>query len=279
LAGPPRPPEVIRHARKDRLLESFEKNVWSLRFRCSGCHMPGGTENARLVEENGERVSWIKPEGAEATMSYLIRSRLINPKQPERSLLLRKPLNEVKHGGGQKMLPGDMGYQAFRRWLEDYAAVVGDGYKSPADLPREADSLERFGTEVWLKLADTPADWGDRLLQVTLYAWDAKARSWEAAPIAVSDRGVWGKGRLWQHNLVLIAAKGSLRAETWKQEKPTLPPGRYLLKVHVDLRGRLARDWKASLGEDEFVGQAEVESRWPQGYGQMTVLRADQLRR
>src|SRR5262249_42004909 len=31
LAQPPRPAEVIRHARKDRLLESFEKNVWGMR--------------------------------------------------------------------------------------------------------------------------------------------------------------------------------------------------------------------------------------------------------
>src|SRR5260370_34644367 len=37
VAGPKRPVEVIRHARTDRLLESFTSNIWSMRFRCMGC--------------------------------------------------------------------------------------------------------------------------------------------------------------------------------------------------------------------------------------------------
>ncbi len=41
LAKPPKPAEVIRHARKDRLLESFEANVWAWRFRCMSCHTEG----------------------------------------------------------------------------------------------------------------------------------------------------------------------------------------------------------------------------------------------
>ena len=32
-ASPGKPLEVIRQARKDRLLESFERNAWSMRFR------------------------------------------------------------------------------------------------------------------------------------------------------------------------------------------------------------------------------------------------------
>ena len=31
------------------------------------------------------------------------------------------------------------------------------------------------------------------------------------------------------------------------------------------------KDWKAALGPDEFVGQVEVQARWPEGYGAMTV--------
>ena len=37
----------------------------------------------------------------------------------------------------------------------------------------------------------------------------------EAGPIATSDRGVAGKGRLWQHTLTLLAAPGSDRAKAW----------------------------------------------------------------
>ena len=112
----------------------------------------------------------------------------------------------------------------------------------------------------------------DRLLQVDVYAWDVGKGGWETSPIATSDRGVFGNGKLWQHNLTLLAEKGSDRAANWKNNGPSLPPGKYLVKVYVDQRNRLAFDWNACLGEDDFVGQAEVESAWPEGYGRMTNL-------
>jgi hypothetical protein len=278
-AQPARPPEVIRHARKDHLLASFERNVWAMRFRCMSCHIEGTPENDKLRKEHGDRVAWVKAAGAEATMNYLLASRLINKDEPEKSLRLLKPLGAVKHGGGKKFLPGDLGYKAFRAWLDDYARTVKDGYETAADLPSEKGQPARFGTDVWLKIADTPPAWGDHLLQVTLYAWDADRNAWETGPIAVSDRGVWGGGKLWQHNLTLLAAPGSERARQWQRGRPVLPPGRYRVKVHVDRRDRLAHDWQAALGEADYVGAAEVTSRWPAGYGSMTVLEAGQVRR
>jgi hypothetical protein len=279
LAGPKRPVEVIRHARTEQLLASFDRNVWSQRFRCFACHAPGGAENAKLVKENGEEMTWIRPEGAEATMKYVLASRMIAPKAPEKSLLLLKPLNQVKHGGGQKMLPGDLTYKAFRTFLEDYAKIVGDKYAKASDLPKEAAPIERFGTDVWLKITDTPPAWADRLLQVSLFAWDPARKAWEAEPVAVSDRAVFGKGKLWQHNLILQAAPGSPRALAWKEGKASLPQGRYLVRVHVDVQKRLERDWKSPLGKADFAGEAEIESRWPVGYGNMTALSGAQFKR
>jgi hypothetical protein len=278
-AGPPRPAEVIRHDRKDHLLASFERTVWAMRFRCMSCHIEGTPENDKLRREHGDRVAWIKAAGPEATMSYLLASRLIDRGEPEKSLLLQKPLGAVKHGGGRKLLPGDQGYQAFRAWLEDCANTVGDKYATAADLPPEQGGPDRFGTDVWLKLANTPPQWGDRLLQVNLYAWDAARNAWEGEPIASSDRGVWGQGKLWQHNLTLLAAPGSERARKWRQGRAALPPGRYLVRVYVDVDGRLAKDWQATLGETDYAGQAEVTSRWPAGYGSMTAVDARQVRR
>ena len=52
---------------------------------------------------------------------------------------------------------------------------------------------------------------------------------------------------------------------------PTLPPGMYLVKIYVDGAGRLEKDWQAQLGDRDFVGQVEVDSRWPAGYGNMTT--------
>ena len=273
-AKPKRPNEVIRHARKDRVLESFANNVWPMRFRCMGCHTEGTAENKKHVEEHGERVAWFKADGPEATLEYLRQSKLIDADAPEKSLLLRKPLNEAKHGGGLKFVKGDQGYRAFRAFIEDYARIVKDGYPDVQSLPKAEGGPLRFGTDIWLKLADTPPAWGDKLLQVSVYAWDEDKKAWEAEPIATSDRVVWGKGKLWQHNLTLLAARKSGRSVAWSKGKPTLPRGRYLVTVSVDRDGKLGKDWTRGLTADDYAGQVEVTSAWPEGYGKMTALDA-----
>lgn len=278
LAKPPRPEEVIRHGRTDRLLESFERNVWAWRFRCMNCHTEGTKENDKHRQKHGDRVAWVKAAGAEATMRGLLNSSLVDKAAPEKSLLLQKPLGAVEHGGGTKFIPGDQTYKGFRSWLEDYAAVVNDRYAKPADLPRETIVI-RFGADVWFKISDTPEEWGDKLLEVNVYVWDATRAAWEKDPVATSDRGVWGKGKLWQHNLTLVAAPDSERAKLWTRGKPTLPRGKYLARVYVDREGRLVRDWKATLGEADFVGQVEITSAWPEGNGRMTAVQAAALSR
>jgi hypothetical protein len=251
-----------------------------MRFRCMSCHTEGTPENKKLVEKHGERVSWIKADGPAATLAYLRSSRLINVDKPERSLLLLKPLNEVEHGGGKKFLLGDQGYKAFRAFLEDYAKIITNQYADAASLPKAGDDPAQFGSDIWLKLADTPPAWGDKLLEVKVFAWDAAKKTWEAEPIATSDRAVWGQGKLWQHILTLLASRGSERAVTWnKAGKPSLPRGRYLVKVYVDESGRLAKDWQAVLSQDDYVGQLEIQSGWPEGYGQMTAADAIKVRR
>jgi hypothetical protein len=279
LAKPAAPDAVIRHGRTDRLLASFEKTVWAMRFRCMNCHTEGTPQNEKNVKEYGPKVAWVKRGGARETMDYLLASKLIDAKHPEKSLLLQKPLGAVKHEGGVKFAPGDQGYKAFRQWIEDVAALKTGKYARAADLPPADKGPLRFGTEAWLKLSDTPAAWGDKLLQVDVYAWDAKANAWEARPVATSDRMVWGKGRLWQHTVTLLAEPGSERAKGWSAGKPGLPPGRYLLKVYVDQSGRLQKDWTATLGEADHVGQVEVQGRWREGYNAMTAADAGKVRK
>ncbi len=272
LAKPPRPVEVIRHERKDRLLESFETNVWSMRFRCMNCHNEGTPQNQKFVKDFGERVAWFKKSGPEATLDYLMQSKLIDTKNPEKSLLLLKPLNLEKHQGGVKFEVGDQGYKAMRNFLVDYAKIMNDDYETAEALPKSASRLQ-FGTDRWLKLTNTPAEWGDKLLMVSVYAWDPKARAWEKEPIATSDRKVWGKGKQWQHNLTLVADKESARAKLWKN-KPFLEAGKYLVKVYVDAKGKLASDWQTTLDESEYVGQVEINTAWKEGYGAMTTVDA-----
>lgn len=274
-----KPTEVVRHARKDRVAESFERNIWALRFRCMSCHTEGTPQCEKLVKENGPRVAWFKKDGPEATLDYLLASKLIDFENPEKSLLLLKPLNDVKHGGGVKVVTGDQGYRALRAFVEDAAAMRAGKYKAAADLPAKDAGPKQFGTDIWLKLEKTPDAWGDKLLAVDVFAWDAKAGAWEPKPIATSDRVVFGKGKLWQHSLTLLAEPGSARAAEWAMKKPTLPPGKYQLRVIVDTDGKAAKDWKTGFGAVEVTGRTEFQARWAPGYGAMTVVDASTVKR
>ena len=140
--------------------------------------------------------------------------------------------------------------------------------------------IEAFGTEAWLKIQNTPPAWADKVLTVSVYAWDPAKNAWEAEPIATTDRKVWGGGKLWQHTLTLLAPKGSARAKAWRAAAtPALPRGKYLVKVYVDSTGRTEKDWAAELGPADSVGEAEVTSAWPTGYGKMTVIDGSQVRK
>jgi hypothetical protein len=277
LAKPKRPVEVIRHGRKDALLESFENNIWAMRFRCMSCHIEGTPENTKLKGEYGDRVAWMKSAGAAATMDYLTSSKLIDVRKPENSLLILKPLKAVDHGGGKKFLMGDQGYQAFRSWLEEYAKTVGDKYATAAALPKTAGQPSGFGTNLWLKLTNTPPAWGDSLVQTDIFAWDDAAKSWEEKPIATSDRQNSSKGRIWQHTLTLLADKDSDRAKGW-QQTPRLPAGRYLVKVSVGAGAKPSDDWRASLTRKRYLGEAEFTSNWSEGSRMMTVVDAGAFR-
>jgi hypothetical protein len=75
----------------------------------------------------------------------------------------------------------------------------------------------------------------------------------------------------------LHAAEGSDRAAAWKTGKPSLPKCRDLLKVFVETQDRLAKAWKAVLGNKNFAGQVEISSEWREGYGQMTSADAENV--
>jgi len=268
--GPKLPVEVVRHARNDRVLASFIDNVWVEATRCAACHSP--EFNKEQVKKHGEQVSWMKPNDPAGTLKYLVEAGLIDTDEPTKSTILLKPTMQVKHGGGIKMVIGDRSYKQFRKFLEDYAAMSAGKYKTAKELPKADDEISRIG-EAWFKLTDVPESFDKQLLQVDLYRQDTRSKSgWSKERWATSDRQVFGKGKLWQHSLSITAPRGSARAKE-VLARPTLPPGKYLVKIYVDRAGRLEKDWQAELGEKDFVGQVEVDSRWPAGYGSMTAAK------
>lgn len=268
--GPKLPVEVVRHARNDRVLASFIDNIWVEATRCAACHSP--LTNQKQVKEFGERVSWMKPDDPAGTLKYLVESGLIDATDPTQSTLLQKPTMQVKHGGGIKMVVGDRSYKQFRKFLEDYAAMSSGKYQTAKELPQPDAEVSRV-SEVWFKLTDVPDNFDKQLLQLDVYRQDTRSKSgWSKERWATSDRQVFGKGRLWQHTLSLTAPRDSARAKELLAQ-PTLPPGKYLVKIYVDRAGRLEKDWQAELGAKDFVGQVEVDSRWPGGYGSMTAAK------
>ena len=80
-------------------------------------------------------MAWFKSAGPAATLEYLRTTKLIDLDAPEKSLLLRKPLHEVDHGGGKKFEKGDQGHRAYLAFLKDYARVMKDGYRDAKSLP------------------------------------------------------------------------------------------------------------------------------------------------
>ncbi|MCE9526407.1 MAG: hypothetical protein K8R36_10170 [Planctomycetales bacterium] len=267
--GPSVDEEVIRHARKDQVLASFLDNVWSEVGRCAACHSPD--RNQEQVKKHGTKVNWIKLRDPQGTLDNLLTTGIIDADAPEQSLLLTKPTNQVKHGGGVKMVVGDRTYKQFRAFIEDYAASSAGKYKTAKDLPKGRDEASNV-TDIWFKLEGVPAKFDQQLLQVDLFRWDEKAKAWSKDRWATGDRQVFGKGQLWQQHLSVTAPRSSSRAKEIV-ENPTLPPGKYLAKIYIDQAGKLQKDYRAVLGESEFVGQVEIDSRWPAGYGTMTIAR------
>jgi hypothetical protein len=220
------------------------------------------------VKERGEQVSWITLNDPQATLDYMVENDLIATDEPEMSLLLTKPTMQVEHGGGQKMVIGDRTYKQFRRFIDDYAAMVQGKYTEADQLPAQSDEVSVV-TDIWLKIEGVPGKYDKMLLQADLYRQTDSG--WSEFRVATSDRPVFGKGNLWQHSLSLTAPRVSKWADEIRSEQ--LPPGRYLVKLYIDQTGKLQKNFTAEIGDDEFVGQVELESQWPAGYGRMTVVK------
>lgn len=317
-ARPEKPDAVIRHARKSRVVDSFVRNIWSQRMRCFPCHTPHEIDRSnprhqaaiktrnKLAEHYPKEVVQrlnIFRKTPEATMKYLIETSLatskgqlplINLADPRKSLILIKPTSKlprkrddgtfespssvepVTHGGGLKMHPDDQSYKSFIAWIQDYANVVGDRYVSVEDLP--ADNW--YATKLVLKITQAPSAWPNGIpVQLFVYPWNEKAKSWESEPIAFTQGTVTPR-RMVNGTLFLLAPKGSQTAKKWDRENASLTGGRYLIKAYVDLRRRLAKDPALMLGEQEFYGQAELnKSRWREGFRQATAISGERLKK
>ena len=88
-----------------------------------GCH-------GKASGQNGFRLSLLGFEPTE-DFEHLVkegRGRRLFPAAPEQSLLLRKPLGDVPHGGGSRLERDTYAYRIIRRWIQQ-----GMPYGNPTD--------------------------------------------------------------------------------------------------------------------------------------------------
>lgn len=270
--GPTLPPEVIRHARRDRVLASFLENIWIERERCAGCHSPD--KNQRVVKEHGEQISWIVPNDPGATLATIIDHGLINLADPRKSKILQKPLGEVEHGGHIKFTHATRTDKQFRRFLDDYVATINGQHQTAADLPRLPDHIA-VATAQHLRMTDIPSEFGGKLTRIDLYRWNDAG--WSPAPVASVDGRVNPKNGMFQ-GVVFASLPRTLEIAKEVEIRRQLPGGRYLAKFYVDNNDNAAKSRDYELGPSDLVGQVEFDGPWPAGYQPPKIIQAPSSR-
>lgn len=304
LARPARPDPVIRHARKNRVVDSFVRNVWSQRMRCFPCHTPHELDesNPKLLPAIEKHKQFLEKYGLEfakrmhifretpeATVEYLIeRSRkvpegqlpLVNLADPRKSLIVLKPTSKVP----AKDEEGNFAKPSYRDPVSHMGGlkmhVDDQSYKSfiswIQDYARvvgdQYTSVADLPPDNWypskhvLMLREVPSQWpsGARV-QLFVHTWSGATRSWEPEPVAFTQGQVTPVRNV-VGSLFLFGPSGRENSPAIDPENAQLAPGKYLLKAFIDSRNRLTDDPTVMLGKDDFVGQAEVEARWGVGF-------------
>lgn len=300
LAKPERDPSIIRHARKNRVIDSFVRNIWSQRMRCFPCHTPhdidpsnpkhklAGQRQKEFRQKYGERMDIFR-KTPEKSMDYLVQASrkasgesypLLNLQQPTKSLLLLKPMSKlpkrnadkqfgapsstdpVSHMGGLKLHRNDQSYKSFLAWIGDYAKVTKNQYTRVKDLP--ADNWHP--TKLVIKLARTPESWKVGVpVQIFVHGRDPNSGKWESQPLAFTQGTVTPRKRV--NGALFLLSSPATTSSNASEKLKTPEKGRYLLKAYVDRRHILAHEPVAMLTEKDFVGQTVVEiERWQEGF-------------
>ncbi|MBI1310813.1 hypothetical protein GC176_05855 [bacterium] len=262
------PPEVIRHARRDRVLSSFVDNVWSEIGRCLNCHSPERNRDKigrnGLTKEDVDGISWIVPRDPAGTLQKLLDGGNIDLEDPAGSPFLTKPAGLSEHKGGPKFFPGSPTYRNWLTFLTDFAAIKNGKYASANDLPQPQRELLLL-SEQQLRITNLPDRFSGLALQVDLYVWDATSKQWSADRVATGFSRVNGKQQVWQNPILLTAQADSKQAEKLREHR-LLPAGTYLAKFLVDYDRRTEKDPTYALSEKEFVAQVEIRGEWKPGY-------------
>lgn len=308
-AKPHVPDSVIRHSRKGRVLNSFVRNIWSQRLRCSPCHTPAEIKpNAKKLLERfedfevqyGDRMTLFKKTPADTMKYWLERSvdtddeiPLVNLKDPANSLIVLKPTarlpkrvdgkfeppsynKPVSHMGGIKMHVNDQSYKSFIAWIEDYAKIKSGEYKSEDQLPSD----NWFATKRVLRLKDAPKDWPvGTTVQLMVHRWNEDANSWQENPMAFTQGTVTPR-KLVNGALFLLAPTDLEKRLAWFKNRSKFAQGKYLVKVYADLDSRIAKNPTLMLDQKAWVGSIEIPAaKWQPGFPKAESVSGSQLKK
>ena len=307
--GPSVSDEVIRHARKDRVLDSFVRNIWSQRMRCFPCHTPSELDKnnpmhvkpieryEEFVRQYGARMNVFRETPQETMRSLIASSRkhtgdrlpLINVREPLQSLLLLKPMAKlpaldengvranpsaripVSHMGGIKLHKDDHSYKAFAAWLQDYASSVSGVYESDDALPED----NWFPTEHVIRFKELPATWPAlSTAQVVVHRWDPERKAWSAEPAAFTQSIVTPRKMI---NGVLFALAGPEDRNRLNPTGETLQPGKVQLRVYLDRDEAIAESPAVLLNDREPDATAMIDAAFGKGFKNADMVEGAQL--
>lgn len=308
--GPARPIEVVRHARKSRLAESFTRNVWSQRMRCFPCHTPAeiDDDNPKHKVPKQRHADFVKKYGLkmnlfaatpEATMAkWMMVARhpsakkkpskkfpLVNLDEPARSLIVLKPTAKLPpkkdDGTFEKPSSSDpvshMGGLKMHVNDQSYKAFIAwiEDYRSIMDDAYEtaADLPQNhwIPTQKILRIREVPENWGSDSV-VQLFVHKRHGDGWSDKPVAFTQ-GTITPRRFVNGPLFLL---GPIEVKDDHHGRP-LAPGKFLIKAYVDQKGQIAESPSVMLGDDSFAGQAEIDAKWQIGFPKAETFSAQQF--
>ncbi len=316
IAKPARPDEVIRHARKSRVVDSFVRNIWSQRMRCFPCHTPHELDPKNPLHEQAieKHKGFLEQdnkayagrmilfrETPEATVQYLIEQSqtavtrgelpLINLKDPARSLLVLKPTAKLppRNPAGMMTKPSNVlpvsHLGGLKMHVDDqsYKAFIAWIQDYSNVVGDKYTSVADLPADNWqptknaVVMREVPASWPEGVrVQFFVHAWNEKTATWEARPLAFTQ-GLLTPRRSVAGMLFALSVP-STDVKAMPTSATPLAPGKHKVKVFIDRNGRLAENPTLFLGDAEFAGEVEIQARWEEGFPKAEVIPAKLLK-
>ncbi len=252
---------------------TFQRDIGAILTRagCNGSSCHGGVKGRGGFKLSSgalhpkDDYEWIVKGGVYQVLSSEAkgdRIPRIDLKQPEQSLLLRKPTGQSPHGGGVRFKPDSAEYQALLAWI---------GKGAPYG-PDDAPEAKVIRLEVYPKIVSLERGGKHRLL-VTAHLADGRTEDFtraavfssnDADVVKVSDDGLVSAVRLGETSIVVRAAGGvasttvGVIGEALTSFPPT-PKGNFIDELVWDKLRRFRIPPSAKSSDAEFVRRVALD--------------------